>query len=170
VDVHSDEPEKITDEGDMLPQPDGERTLERGSMVNPDTGKLTEYEECWLDVKVKAVDLGVGGEAGDDEKSRTCVVLVLHDDEHKARGMVVRVGQYCQGVVKVGKQFALERWEWKAAKEEGSGGQSGGWKRLARVGDWWLPCGAALREDLLKLDGEVKHQEMVWKVVELCYF
>jgi len=102
------------------------------------------------------------------------VVLLLHDEEHRVKGMVVRVGQFCQGVVKVGERFALERWEWKGREmvREGddSRARAGGWKRAVRVGDWWLPCGAALREDLLKEGGEVKHQDMAWKVVELSHF
>ena len=177
IDSSSLTPEDITDEGDMLPQADGERTLERGSMINPETGKLTEYEECWRDVGAVAVGHGHDGDRG-AETLRVCAVLELQDDANQARGMVVRVGQYCQGVVRVGEHFTLERWGWKGAERaEGSavqrqedGEQVGEWKRLARIGDWWLPCGAAIEERLLKLRGEVKHHDMVWKVIELSHF
>ena len=171
IDSRTVSPETLTDEGDMFLQADGERTLERGSAVDPRTGEVTEYEESWWDVPAMAVESG--DEAGGELRAN--VVLLLQDDEHRARGMVVRVGQFCQGFVRVGERFALERWEWKDGGEESARrdkdqARARGWKRAVRVGDWWLPCGAALREDLLKVGGEVKHQDMVWKVVELSHF
>ena len=143
----------------MIPQGNG-RTLEQGSTVDPETGKVKEYEEMWADVEALAV--GHAGEKGGDGL-KACVVLQLQDDEHKARGVVVRVGQFCQGVLRVGEQFCLERWEWKGKEE-------GGWKRLARIGDLWVPCGVATEEGKLKMDGEVKFGDFAWKVVELSHF
>ncbi|KAK5740687.1 hypothetical protein LTR17_004492 [Elasticomyces elasticus] len=144
----------ISDEGDMWPQPKG-RVLETGNMINPATGKATDYEELWYDPPAKAVGDG-------DEAKKCCVVLQLHDDEHEARGLVVRVGQYVQGVLRIGKAFSLERWEWK--------GKGEGWKREVRMGDFWMPCGPATSDERLKMGGEVKFVEFVWKVVELSYF
>ncbi|KAK5108358.1 hypothetical protein LTR62_008388 [Meristemomyces frigidus] len=150
--------DSVKDEGDMYPMSDG-RTLEKGSMTNPATGVKTEYEEMWRDVKVAKVtqpseDVGKEG-------VRKCVVLVLHEDEREARGMVVRVGQFVQGVLRVGDHFSLERWEWHSAW------QNGGWKRSVRMGDLWLPCSAAMEDGKVRLGGEVKYGEFVWKVVEL---
>ena len=130
--------------------------MEYGSNVDPETGKVITYEECWKDVEIKAVN----GAPGLD--SKVCVVLQLHDDAHEARGMVVRLGQYVQGVIRVGDHFALERWEWKGASE--------GWKRLVRIEDYFLPCNVAMEEEKIRLGGEVKFGEFVWKVVELSTF
>ena len=149
VDSQSYNPEEeINDEGDMFPQKYG-TTLERGSMVDPATGRMTEYEECWRDVEPIAIN---------EEGKRVCVVLRLHDDANKARGMVVRVGQFCQGFLRVGKDMALERWAWD---------KESGWRRQTRMGDMWLPCGVAGDEDKLKKDGEVTFGDFVWKVIEL---
>ena len=81
--------ESVTDDGDMIPQGNG-RTLEQGSTVDPVTGIVKEYEEMWADVEALAV--GHAGEKGGDGL-KACVVLQLQDDEHKARGVVARVGQ-----------------------------------------------------------------------------
>lgn len=145
----------VKDEGDMYPQPDG-RTLEKGSMVNPSTGKLTDYQEMWRDLDPVATI------HEDRDEVKACVVLMLEDNAHKAKGMVVRVGQFCQGVLRIGHRFSLERWDWKGKEE--------GWKRAVRIGDFWLPCGVATEEGTLKMDGEVKYGEFVWKVVELSHF
>jgi hypothetical protein len=145
--------EEINDEGDMIPQGKG-LTLERGSMVRPTTGQMTEYEECWKDVAPIPI--------ADQERSvNVCAVLLFHDDERKARGMVVRVGQYCQGFLRVGEKMALERWAWS---------EDGKWQRVTRMGDLFLPCGPAMESDRLKVAGEVKFGEFVWRVVELSDF
>lgn len=138
----------------MYPQPDGLRTLERGKMVNPATGRMTEYEESWLDPTPKTTN---GGEKGE----RVCAVVRLHDDEHDARGLVVRLGEWCQGVLRVGDAFSLERWKWEG---------EGGWTRRARMGDLWLPCGVVMDPLKVELGGEVRHGDYLWKVEELDLF
>ncbi|TKA80558.1 hypothetical protein B0A55_02018 [Friedmanniomyces simplex] len=151
----------VSDEGDMFPLPEG-RVLEKGRMSNPATGVVTEYEELWFDPPFRVVEDGKGD--GEGERGNCCVVLQLQDDEHEARGVVVRVGQYVQGVLRVGEGFSLERWEWKGK------GKDEGWQRLVRMGDLWLPCGPAMDDGRLKEEGEVKYGEYLWKVVELSYF
>lgn len=153
VDSRHMKAEEVNDEGDMLPQGKGV-ALERGSMVNPATGQMTQYEECWKDIAPKPIK-------DKDKPSKMCVVLQLQDDAHKARGMVVRVGQYCQGFMRVGEKMALERWGWTGA---------GKWQRLIRMGDLFLPCGPAMENEYLKFGGEVTFGDYVWKVVELSDF
>ncbi|KAK0936201.1 hypothetical protein LTR29_012211 [Friedmanniomyces endolithicus] len=150
----------VSDEGDMIPMPDG-RMLEKGSNTDPETGEVSEYEELWWEAPVKVVE---SGEGGGGEGRNCCVVLRLQDDEHEARGVVVRVGQYVEGVLRVGESFSLERWEWKGM------GKGEGWQRLVRMGDLWLPSGPAMEEKRLKEGGEVKYGEYVWEVVELSHF
>lgn len=141
----------------MFPQTDG-RTLEMGSMVNPSTGLMTDYEEYWIDVEPIATN---PAEQNHGDNQKVSIVLQLHDDEHKARGMVVRIGQFCQGMLRIGDKVALERWQWK---------ESNGWKRIARIGDLWLPCGPILEGERLRLGGELKFGDYVWKVFEMDKF
>ena len=160
VDSRAAYAETVKDEGEMSPQGDG-RTMERGRMVNPSTGRMTDYEECWKDVEPIATTAGPQRDT-EEETKKVCVVLQLHDDANQARGMVVRVGHFCEGLVRVGEVISLERWKW---------GERGGWKRQARIGDLWLPCGVVLEgEQKLKMGGEVRYGDFLWKVVEMSEF
>lgn len=151
IDSRTPDAEGVQDEGDNYPLPNGE-VLELGSMVNPVTGKLTAYEEKWADVPLKSTD-------GKDGKA-WCVVLELHNDEHSARGLVVRAGQYCQGIIRVGDQVAVERWAWDEETQFT-------WKRRVRMGDLFLPCGVATDPAKLELGGKITYGEQIWTVVEL---
>ncbi|KAK3679411.1 hypothetical protein LTR78_000972 [Recurvomyces mirabilis] len=159
--------DEVKDEGDMFEMPDG-RTLEKGRMVNPATGQETDYEEVWRDGVAKVVPEDESDGADDREEGeagkKKCVVLMLHDDEHEARGMVVRMGQFVQGVLRAGSHFSLERWEWMGTA------QKEGWQRVVRMGDSWMPCGAATEQRRLALGSEIRFGEYVWKVVELADF
>src|ERR1700712_1231817 len=78
VDCRNPDADGVVDEGDMYPQTDG-RTLEKGCMVNPATGKLTDYEEVWKDLDA----IAVGKDSSEEERQKACcVVLHLQDDEH----------------------------------------------------------------------------------------
>ncbi|KAI5782670.1 hypothetical protein EDC01DRAFT_221973 [Geopyxis carbonaria] len=66
---------------------------------------------------------------------RVVVVLALRSGKGKgAVGCVVRVGGWCQGIVKVGGDTTVERW---------MRGADVRWKRVARVGKEVVPCGVA---------------------------
>lgn len=121
-------------------------------MVNPATGKVTAYEERWADVALQS--------AGRKDGRAECVVLELHDDANQARGLVVRAGQYCQGIIRVGDQVAVERWGWDEETEFT-------WKRMVRMGDLFLPCGVAIEPEKLVLGGKVTYGEYEWTVIEL---
>lgn len=104
----------------MTPQPDGS-VLEVGSMVNADTGRMTDYEEVWV-----SLDARTEQEMGGKGEGVVCVVARL--EKEGFRGMVVRLGQFCQGVV-VGDDggFGVERWEWT--------GDGEGWVRKFGEGE-----------------------------------
>ncbi|KAK3399912.1 hypothetical protein B0T20DRAFT_452063 [Sordaria brevicollis] len=108
------------DEGDMYRVPEDEKlTLERGRMVNPETGREEGYEEVWAD--------GSSGEEGDGDKEKRCVVWEVDvDDEEgkKKRGRVVRVGRWAQGLLRRGNEVVCERWKL---------GDEGGWRLEVRV-------------------------------------
>ena len=150
----------VVDEADMFPAERGadgaERASERGRMVNPDTGLESDYEETWRDVEPRP--------AGTEARAR-CVVLELKDDAAERRGLVVRLGRHCQGVVRCGEAFALERWAW--APDEGSAAGSG-WARRTRVGALYLPCEEALKDPSLKVGDSVQRDGNVWTAVEVC--
>ncbi|KAK7753478.1 hypothetical protein SLS62_004553 [Diatrype stigma] len=172
-----DDAEGVVDEADMFPAPPlpsdeggsgSDRTLEKGRMVNPDTGLETDYEEMWRDVEPVAVPSSGGGGGGDKIRS---AVLELRDDAAGRRGLVVCLGRRCQGVVRCGDAFALEQWEWQQQEQGGSGKDEGegGWKRRRRVGagDLYLPCQDAV-EKVADLDvgGRIERDGVVWTVVE----
>ncbi|CAG7565168.1 unnamed protein product [Fusarium equiseti] len=134
------------DSGFMYPQPN-ELTLEKGSMVNPDTGVDTEYEELWHDATPTAVP---------GEGAVRALVLQVEDEEKGVRGCVVRLGRHAQGLIRVGENIALERWEWTG----------GGWKRTVRMGDEELPIEKILGEENLKEEDGVDVGGRRWKVIE----
>lgn len=128
------------------------RMLEKGRMVNPETGVVGEYEEVWRDVKVLAADGAVEGGG-----RRVCTVMLLNDEQREARGMVIRLGQFCQGVLRIGERFSLERWLW---------GEGEGWQRDARIGEFLVPCGVATSGKMPEVGGRVEYGEFVWEVAE----
>lgn len=146
VDSRVREAETVVDEGDMRGISGG-RTLETGKMVNPATGVETEYEEVWR-----------GEEPVGD------AVVVLRTEEEGRRGVVVRVGQYAQGILREGDEVVVQRREWT---------DGAGWGVTARLGDGGLDfaMGVATGEDgareEVELGGKVAGGGFVWEVVEL---
>ncbi|KAF5680483.1 hypothetical protein FCIRC_5801 [Fusarium circinatum] len=134
-----------SDAGFMYPQPN-DLTLEKGSMVNPNTGIDTAYEELWHDATPTAVP---------GEPAVRAIVLQTEDEKNGVRGSVVRLGRYAQGLIRVGEHISLERWEWKD-----------GWERTIRMGDAELPIEKILGEEALKEDDTVDVHGREWKVIE----
>ncbi|CAN8100827.1 unnamed protein product [Discula destructiva] len=149
VDSRTRQPETATDEGDMFPQPDG-TTLEKGRMVNPATGDESDYEELWRD-----------GEPKHLPSVAKCTVLQLHDDAQDTRGLFVQLGQYAQGVLRVGDVFTAERWLWRQSDLK--------WERAFSIGreetqslDDIIPT---FRKDVIKGD-KVEARSGTWTVLE----
>jgi len=149
------------DEGVMYPI-DAQRTLEVGHMYHPSVKAVRSHEEMWFDPAITSTCR--------DGKKR-CVVLRCWDDGMEmrdvegsgARGVVVRLGKWCQGVVKVGGgDVTCERWEWEGGEEEADG-----WKRVARIGDLMVPCGVAFRHEVLGVGGRIKYGVFEWVVEEV---
>ncbi|KAI1331070.1 hypothetical protein F5Y16DRAFT_360452 [Xylariaceae sp. FL0255] len=109
----------VVDEGVIhAPRPDG-KSLETGSMINPATGIMTDYEELWADEELGGVEEEGGDVYGGKLNLSKCVVLELDDPEQEARGLVIYLGKYCQGVMRRGSLFAAERWYCKAFVGDG---------------------------------------------------
>ncbi|CAJ2509839.1 Uu.00g057390.m01.CDS01 [Anthostomella pinea] len=156
VDNRSSGAEEVTDEGNMVTQDDG-RTLETGRMVNPATGRETNYEEIWTDTEPMPIPERSEALSIPSRVSKArCIVLELKNNAQQERGMVICLGHYCQGVVRKGEEFTLERWQWVDGK----------WERQYRMGSLWLPCVEATHGAGIVLGSKVKHEESVWDVVE----
>jgi len=167
IDSSTDSP--VDDSGTMELLPDG-TTLESGSFVN-NKGIVETYRELWGDLPVSP---------------DVAVVLVCHHELHsipelskqppsdsgnlqeaKACGMVIRVGSYCQGILKVHGNLTVERWSFA----------EDGWKLTYRCGNGSLPHEFAQMSfvgksptELANLKDEFKIEETgkTWKCVELC--
>ena len=177
IDSRSDDPGP--DEGDMLTQEDGD-VVERGMQKHPLTGEDTEYEELWHDLEVKAFG---------KKQNRSSLVLKVYYPEVNVRGMAIKIGGWCQGLLKAGDNLTIERWEWKAnapgANEasEQEGKQvtrtHNDWSRTFKYGDGFLPCErmCSSTEGRLGLNAVIKGYtgidmgiEAEWKVVEEYYW
>lgn len=154
--------DNVVDEGDMFDDPsDPALTLETGRMLNPATGVDTDYEELWRSEPIETVPSPLGG----GEKV-TCIALQMESvgsvdgPERKVRrGLVVRLGQYCQAFAREGDDTTLERLKWDADQQR--------WARQARIGEQELPTDiATYLAHEARLDDEVKVGGVVWKVVE----
>ena len=187
------DPESVIDQAEMLPEnPESGIALEKGSMVNPATGRETAYVEGWRETSVKHVPeptqdeitafeqelqgRGVKFIAGDPdlrtlmrrgdplEEGPSLVSCVLqHENAARlSRGTIVRVGQFCQGVLRVGDDFAAERWEWS---------EQGGWRKVFASGSKSLnmPCDVAchLAVRMLRVGNGVAYgPDETWQCVE----
>lgn len=140
IDSRTDEPESASDEGYMYPQPDGS-TLEKGRMVNPDTGLDSAYEEVW-----------------DDEEPLPARCVVLRHEEGGARGLVVRLGRYSQGFLRIGSEVSLERWERRDGRAV----------RMVRMGRDEVPCQLSLMDDdgACRPGKQITSGGRIWTVVE----
>lgn len=145
IDSRTTDTENLADEGDNYPQPDG-TTLEKGSMVNPATGKDTAYEELWRDVEPLPV-----------KSTHVRYVVLQLDESDQVKGSMVLLGQYCQGLLRRGSDITAERWEWK-------GGD--GWKRTITIGEDELPCSKILKDTLFAVGDIVTVGGDSWKVIE----
>ncbi|KAE9979206.1 hypothetical protein EG328_001042 [Venturia inaequalis] len=138
----------IVDAGDMYPV-SKTRDLEKGSMPNPATGIDTEYEEVWDDMPIDV-----------PEKSATCSTFLTEDEEKEMKGCIVKLGSWCQGVLRVGKEISAERW--KFLVEEKS------WVLVARVGEKSIGCEIAFGDDKsLEVGETIEAEGREWTVKEV---
>jgi hypothetical protein len=117
IDLRGDEPAE--DAGTMVKLPNGD-WLEEGEMLDFDDGKVKKYEEIWRDLHIQPT-----------------VAVVLDLNTATAAGRVVRVGGYCQGIIKVRGAVTCERWAWNGRV----------WEMAYRNGGERLPCEIACTGD-----------------------
>ncbi|RMZ71556.1 sodium nucleoside cotransporter [Pyrenophora seminiperda CCB06] len=145
------------DEGDMYPiAPD--LTLEVGHAFHPALNAEKTHEEMWRDVHAISTN-----EA--PHTTKLCVVLRCKAEHAGVRGLIVRVGQYCQGIVMERDRVTVERWEWHADLAGKTEREK--WARSVRIGNSFLPCSAAFRAEVLGAGAVVRFHEYEWVVEEL---
>ncbi|KAK3294193.1 uncharacterized protein B0H64DRAFT_418175 [Chaetomium fimeti] len=153
----------VVDEGDMFDDPsDPSLTLETGRMLNPATGVETDYEEVWRSDPIQTVPAPDGSDG-----KVTCLALRMESvtgtdegpEKRVKRGLVVRLGQYCQAFARDGDSITVERLRWDAGQQW--------WVTQFRIGDQELPTEIATHlAHETTLDDEVRVGGAVWKVVE----
>ena len=132
----------------MYEQEDGD-VLECGQNVDAETGAVNKYEELWHDIGVQLVG---------QEKDHLSAMLIANDKSHDTKGMIVRVGDWCQGILKVGEDTTVERWHWSHKDH---------WQLVAKLGQKSLACGATFDRISLELGKVIRHHDLDWKVIEL---
>lgn len=158
------------DKGDMYTIPDSDFSLEHGHAEDPKVpGRWRTHEEMWRDIPILACA---------PSSKRVCVVLRTEGEMAGARwrGVIIRLGQFIQGIIKRGDLTSVERWEFIETEETGSdvdqeeyrneglgeeqglNGKVGGWTRTVRIGADFLPCLATAREEELEVGMEVNVQ------------
>lgn len=143
------------DEGDMYPIAEG-LTLEVGHAFHPALGAVKTHEEMWRDVDAVSTT-----QAG----TKLCVVLRCQAEHAGVKGLIVRVGQYCQGLVMEHDITTAERWEWNSEASDKADNEQ--WGRTVRIGNHFLPCSVAWRPELLGLGAVIKYHDFEWVVEEL---
>ncbi|KIW32889.1 uncharacterized protein PV07_04402 [Cladophialophora immunda] len=178
----------ITDEGDLFLLPNGD-CMEVGMMQNPQTGKVEMYKEYWT-----------GPPTGVTPTIRTpCVVAKTQapSDGQKAQdalrdesGVIVRVGNYCQGIMRQrtaeqgrpegADAILVERWTRSLVETEqrstAAGTSDGPSDAAGWVQDWrsntpcdngvFMPCMWTC-DGNRQLGDEIVVKGVTWRVVEL---
>ena len=144
------------DEGDMWPQDNGD-VLERGYMKHPRTGKQVEYEELWEDIDALAIKT-----EGSDVTVRKCTVLKRKSDE--AKGLVIRIGQYIQGMMRSLDGLRLLQYEWQARSGKDAG--VGVWTKTLSLGHGRLPCERIINGLEIKVGDFFDYGTGRWELVE----
>lgn len=143
------------DEGDMYPIA-SDLTLEHGHAFQPLMNEHKTHEEMWRDVDICSTN---------STGNKVCIVLRLHADAAGVRGVIIRLGQYCQGIAMTDTYSTVERWEYTT---EGQGdADETKWKRTARIGDQMLPCSVTFKPEILAVGGRVSYHGFDWVVEEV---
>ncbi|OJD28787.1 sodium nucleoside cotransporter [Diplodia corticola] len=133
-----------------------EACLEIGKMEREKgSGVVSRYQELWVSAEPRLVG---------SETRRQGVVLSLDMPEQQARGIIIRVAQYCQALLITKDQIDLERWECVD-------GTRAEWQRAAKLGSRFLPCswtfeGGQAIEEGVAVGSTLQDGEMKWQVQE----
>ena len=140
--IDSHKPSGFQDSGSMYKQADG-TILEVGKMVKPGTEEETPYEEVWEDPVPQIIHPWKEGEmtraAPENGKTGKAVCHAIDLDEEGKKGMIIRVGDWVQGLriegEGEGKRVTVERWHWTETED-----LKGEWRLRFKIGDGEIPC------------------------------
>ena len=172
IDSKSDEPE--SDEGDMTVQEDG-TVLEEGINEDAASGSKEHYEELWEDLPVEPFG---------EQQNRSSVVLKADSSEDQVKGLVLKIGGWCQGILKNNRGLTVERWRRQPpndsmdgtalpVEEEESTRTRNDWVRVFRVGNGTLPCESlcSYTDGRFGYNHPIKDSSDVsWRVIEEYYY
>ncbi|KAL8895634.1 MAG: hypothetical protein Q9207_008083 [Kuettlingeria erythrocarpa] len=153
IDSNSDDPP--VDTGEMITQGNG-NVLEKGNVVSPITGQRVYYEELWEEVPTENLAFG--------NNPRTCTVLRTEDLEKMSRGMIIRLGDYCQGILKKEGEVTVERWEYHFNDTSSNQGK---WYKAATVGNDEMPCDELLGFKPPREGQQINRAGTMWDVIEV---
>ena len=157
------------DSGTIHPTEKDNESLEKGRMINPETLLMTEYEELWKDLPIQKLA---------HEPGLLSFVLKAENTALGTRGLIARVGSWCQGVIRSGTDLSVERWRFGGIAAGGSAGlvdepgvndgiSNQKWERLAKIGEMSLPCQVCWEKGWeLQVGEEVVSGGLKWEVVE----
>lgn len=144
IDSRTNQPD--VDEGDMTELSDG-TVLEQGSTRDKSSGLESRYEELWMDLPIESVSAG---------QDRECIVLLAKQDHGRYQGMVIKLGSWCQAILKTDTGLTIERWQALPLQHDGSlQGPSSEcpalvrprqWSRCFKIGRHDLPCSLICQE------------------------
>lgn len=144
--------EPAIDVGEMITQDDG-TVLEKGTTIVESTKEEVPYEELWADLPL---DTG--------KNARVCIVLKTLDDNKDVRGMIIRIGGWCQGLVKTDDGMTVERY---CPARSGEIMEGDTWDAHVKIGHTELPCKEVLDvEDFTEGHLKMKRGGISWKTVE----
>ena len=107
--------ESVEDEGDMFLLSNSE-CIELGQMLNPGSGKIEMYKEYWTSVPFEAFSNGQDeGTTKLSEKPRCLVARTVEGQQ--AKGLVILLGGYWQGVLRESEHFACTRVRYQPEKD-----------------------------------------------------
>lgn len=164
IDSRTPNADEVVDEGDVFECPfSAELILERGRTLNPATGEMADYEEIWRSVVPEKPPMV---NATQPQLDIECMALQWRGDydgigeqPKVKRGLVVRVGKYCQGFIRDGENIAVIREEWDD--------QAFLWKTEVKIGNMEMPILAATSCACGFWRGaKVNSDGRIWEVVE----
>lgn len=133
-----------TDGADMYLLSNGD-TMEIGFMML--RGEWKMFKEYWVDG------------ATEPNPPYVAMELMPSDGDDSEKGMVIRIGNYCQGILQNTSQLWVERWQTDS---------NGDWKidgRSTSSGEAALPCQWSVAEGR-KMGDSIELGGRLWKVVE----
>jgi hypothetical protein len=152
-------------------------------MIKPATGKLTAYEEAWVDLpivpdgngEVWTVVLQIDQTPSNDESGGGGESQTTSTATPPAHGVIVRIGNRCQGLLRIGDRITIEQWEKSEVVSTTANANASSiekrdddaWKRVLHIGDDFLPCAAAFDASHIAVGNTVRYGSMEWKFAEV---